>query len=303
MIRYLKHTEIDRQKWDDCILRSVNSLVYAQSWYLDRVSPGWEALEEGDYQSVFPLPCKRKWGIPYLAQPFFTQQLGLFSTAHLTPDLVSRFIRAIPARFRLVDIHLNSMNKVDSSVAAIEVRSNHELELLPSYADLSGHYSTNVRRNLRKALDAGVSVRRKVAPEELVNLFRNNFGAKEGKLAYRHYMMILSVIQESLATAKGIVLGAYGTGVHPDAAAFFLKDHFRYIMLLAASDFSTRQNGAMFLLLDTFIREHAGEPLILDFEGGNDPNLGRFYKSFGARETTYPFLRIRRFPFGCVNEP
>ena len=68
-------------------------------------------------------------------------------------------------------------------------------------------------------------------------------------------------------------------------------------MLFAATDYSTRENGSMFLLLDAFIREHANQPLLLDFEGGNDPNLGRFYKSFGARETTYPFIRISRIPF------
>jgi hypothetical protein len=50
----------------------------------------------------------------------------------------------------------------------------------------------------------------------------------------------------------------------------------------------------MFLLIDSFISGHSGKSYVLDFEGGNDPNLGRFYKSFGAAEVCYPALRINR---------
>jgi hypothetical protein len=57
-----------------------------------------------------------------------------------------------------------------------------------------------------------------------------------------------------------------------------------------------RENGAMFLLIDRFLSEHAGKSLKLDFEGGNDPNLGRFYKSFGAAEVPYPAIQINRLP-------
>ncbi|MBE0648527.1 MAG: hypothetical protein IH596_12170 [Bacteroidales bacterium] len=297
MISYLPHKQIDKIQWDKCIADSVNSLVYGFSWYLDLVSRGWDALVEDDYQSVFPLTHNRKAGISYLAQPFFTQQLGVFTTALLTEDLVTRFLDAIPAKFKLVEIHLNSFNKVDASRFETTPRKNHELELVYPYEEISHRYSKNTTRNIKKALDAGVEVRRKVSADELVSLFRNNFGKKEGKLSYRNYLSIETIIAHSLKQASGILMGA-GTGDGPlDAGAFFLRDRTRFILLLGASDFSTRSNGAMFYLIDTFIREHAGQPALLDFEGGNDPNLGRFYKSFGARETTYPFVRISRIPF------
>jgi len=297
MINYIKHTRIDKIRWDQCIRKSVNSMVYGYSWYLDRVSPGWDGLVEDDYRSVFPLTQRMKWGVRYIAQPFFTQQLGLFTTDHLTPELVSRFLKAIPSRFRLVEIHLNSMNKVDQDEFEVSLRINHELELLEPYGKLNRNYSQNTRRNLRKALDSGVEIRRKVSADDLVSLFRKNFGKREGKLGYREYLAIQDLITYCTEQASGMILGASAEKTHLDAGAFFLKDRNRYIMLFAASDYQTRDNGAMFMLLDTFIREHAGQPALLDFEGGNDPNLGRFYKSFGARETTYPFVRISRIPF------
>ncbi|NQV01374.1 MAG: hypothetical protein HQ542_01920 [Bacteroidia bacterium] len=297
MIHYLAHNQIDKTQWDRCVLQSVNSLVYGLSWYLDLVSPGWDALVENDYQSVFPLTHKRKLGIPYLAQPFFTQQLGLFSTGLLSQDLVSSFLDAIPKNFKLVEIHLNGMNKVDPALFDVTPRLNHELELVYPYDEIRKRYSQNTKRNIRKALDTKVVVKRKISADELISLFRNNFGKQEGKLGYRNYLTVERLIAQSVKQASGILMGAGNRDVELDAGAFFLKDRTRFILLLAASDFTTRSNGAMFPLLDTFIREHAGQPALLDFEGGNDPNLGRFYKSFGARETTYPFVRISRIPF------
>ena len=54
------------------------------TWYLDIVSPGWEAIvkeEAGCYVAVLPLPVRRKFGLRYLQQPLLTQQLGLFHAA------------------------------------------------------------------------------------------------------------------------------------------------------------------------------------------------------------------------------
>ncbi len=43
-VQYLKHHEIDKQRWDACIQEARNAQIYALSWYLDVVTPGWEAI-------------------------------------------------------------------------------------------------------------------------------------------------------------------------------------------------------------------------------------------------------------------
>src|SRR3990172_7490113 len=101
MITYLKHSEIDKPKWDKCIQNSSNGLIYAYSWYLDFVSPNWQALVRGDYEYVMPLTCKKKYGINYLHQPFFAQQLGVFSSAVLSDYDVDEFLSLIPEKFKL----------------------------------------------------------------------------------------------------------------------------------------------------------------------------------------------------------
>lgn len=175
MIQYLHHSVIDKKKWDETISASVNGIIYACSWFLDIVSPGWDALVSGDYESVLPLTHTKKWGIRYLRQPFFTQQLGIFSRTHLTASLSDEFLRNVTDRFRLAEIHLNAFNKVDEGRYRVIRRMNLELDLIPSYESLAGNYSQNTRRNLHKAFENNIELRRKVDPDELITLFRENF--------------------------------------------------------------------------------------------------------------------------------
>ena len=60
-IKFLYNKEINRIQWDDCVLNSVNSKVYALSWYLDIVSDEWNGLVYGDYELVFPIVIKKKY--------------------------------------------------------------------------------------------------------------------------------------------------------------------------------------------------------------------------------------------------
>ncbi|RZL16335.1 MAG: hypothetical protein EOO62_01560, partial [Hymenobacter sp.] len=104
MIRYLRSGEVDRPQWDALLTRAPNGLIYGLSWYLDIVSPGWAALvkeEAGRYVAVLPLPVRTKFGLKYLKQPLFAQQLGLFYLEEPTAadwQQIERLLR----RFRFI---------------------------------------------------------------------------------------------------------------------------------------------------------------------------------------------------------
>lgn len=294
MINYIRHNQIDKIRWDDCISRSVNRKVYAFSWYLDLVCPGWDALVANDYSSVFPLTHHRKWAISYLAQPYFAQQLGIFSPDEISEKQVAGFIQAIPDRFKFVEIHLNSMNRYTGREESATTRINYELDLASDYQVLAGKYSQNVKRNLRKSAESELTLNRSTTVDDLIGLFRENFGEREGKLQACHYETLRKLMHYCMEHNQGYILSSNANNGVLSAAAFFLFDQARVYYLFAASGSGARENGAMFLLIDRFIYGNAGKPLILDFEGGNDQNLGRFYKSFGAMQVLYPVLRLNR---------
>jgi len=294
MIRFVAHPEIDRSAWDRCVASSRNRRIYGFTWYLDHVCPEWDALVEDGYAAVMPLTRNTKWRISYLYQPFFTQQLGIFSEAAITGPTVKAFLDHIPAGIRFAEIQLNTGNDYPLVGYNIRLKRNFELSLQKPYQRLKENYSQNVIRNLRKAEVNGIKTGRPDDIHALIALFRNNFGMKEGKLQGKHYTMLSELLSFLKAEGRGTVIGSFDQAGMVHAAAFLAKDGGRIYFLFAASSKEARDSGAMFHLVDTLVQENAGEEIILDFEGGQEEGIGRFYQSFGAVATFYPALRMNR---------
>ena len=51
---------------------------------------------------------------------------------------------------------------------------------------------------------------------------------------------------------------------------------------------------AMFFLIDEYIKRHAGQPVILDFNGSMNENVARLYKGFGGIPYNYSMLHFTR---------
>src|SRR5690606_31954046 len=101
--------------WDRCIKNAPNQLIYAWSFYLDIISPGWDALVMGDYEMVMPLTGKKKWGISYLYQPAFTQQSGIFGK-HIDANIITKFLNKAATQFPFIEINLNYGNEYNAGI-------------------------------------------------------------------------------------------------------------------------------------------------------------------------------------------
>src|SRR4030042_3716932 len=158
MIRYIRHNEIDYEKWDRAIASSCYESPYGYTWYLDLAAENWDALVEDDYRIVMPLVWKKKFVITHIYQPLNTQQLGIFSPDPPVEETVRAFLEKIPDRFLLADICFNQANHQISEIIPAEKRANYEIDLGKDYHQLSKGYHTNTRRNLSKAMQAGLRV-------------------------------------------------------------------------------------------------------------------------------------------------
>ncbi len=289
MIRYLKNNEINKEKWDTCISTSPQSLVYAESWFLDIVSPDWEALVEDDYSSVFPLTKRKKIGINYLFQPYFTQQLGLFNAAGDISEVTLRaFLLTIPKKFRLIEIQLNSSNIINHvDTFFIRNKLTHVLNLSDSFEKINENYSENLRRNIKKAKHSEINISKKNLFKDVIELFRQNRGLKINNISNSHYKTLLTLLEKAESKNKLDCRRMINTNGKLIAGVIFLKSKHSYILLFSATDNEAKETGAMSLLIDSFIQDHSKEDVFLDFEGSMDANLARFYKSFGSKEIVY----------------
>jgi len=302
LIQYLSHNEINKEKWDNCIKESFNSIAYATSWYLDKVHEGWEALVEDDYERVMPLTGRKKFGVYYLFQPYFVQQLGIFSKSILTPKITQNFIQHIPEKFQYVDIKLNSFNKLNDKKFDVRPNKNFVLDIINDYEKLYVKYSSNTKRNLKKSNNSKLSLVKNVKPEAIIELFRGNRGKKLSKWTNEHYLKLQNLFYTLIHSGKGITYGVFSEHNQLCAGAFFLSSRNRLIFLFSGADDISRENGAMFYLIDNVIKEYSPGNLVLDFERSHDVSLGRFYKGFGAKESSYLSLKINRlkFPYNAL---
>jgi len=286
MIQFLQHEMIDKSRWDDVISHAVNGNLNAYSWYLDIVSPGWCALVEGDYEKVFPLPVSSRAGIKYIMQPWFTQQLGLFGQSISDEDKLIEFLNSIPSAYKYIDINLNSSNQIQEA-GNVSGMTNLELDLDKEYDKIADGYQNNLHRNIKKATQNKLTISKSILPEELIALFRANKGQELKHLNENEYILIQRIATESIQKGIGEIWGALDEFNQMVAGILWVTSHQKSIFLFSALSENGRKLNAMPWLIDAFIRQNAGKPLILDFEGSNDEGLARFYSSFGAKKVFY----------------
>ena len=298
MIQYLVNSQIDKSKWDATIAECGN--IYAFSWYLDMVHPQWEALVEDDYRSVMPLTGGKKFGINYLYQPYFVQQLGVFSKEPLTPQKTKEFLDAIPKKYRFAEIRLNENNIFDGDVQGVEYHRNVLLDLNRDYEAIRANYHQNTKRNLAKAEENNLQLVTSVIPYHVVALFRDNRGALLNKWGNAEYGVLIRLAQVAQQRDAAFMLGVNEKGIGQlICAAIFMKTKDRITFLFSGLTLEGKQRQAMTYLLDQVIQKYSNRPITFDFEGSDDENLARFYLGFGGEEKKYPSYCFNRLsPIG-----
>ncbi|MGF2413016.1 hypothetical protein [Ferruginibacter sp.] len=292
-IQYLLHQQINKTKWDDCINNASNGLLYACSGYLDSMAPQWNALVLNDYDMVMPLPCRKKAGINYLFQPSITPALGIFGN-DITQEIGIAFLNAIPKQFKLWDLSFNSSNKIEYTGGTIVARNNYVLNLNDSYDQLQQKYSENIHRNIAKAVKSGCVVQKDISFDYVTAICKKEF-PKFTQVEDGLFEMLHKVYKTYKVHSK--VYGVFSKEGTLLASAIFLFFKNRAYYWLVGNTTESKQYGASSLLIDSFIKEHAGTNLLLDFEGSDTASVADFYKKFGAVAEPYSTLYLNKLPF------
>jgi hypothetical protein len=291
-IHYIKHAQIDSDKWNRCIDGALNCRIYAYDWHLDRTAIEWDALVYGDYEYVMPLPFRKKLGIKYLYQPLFSQQLGIFPTP--SKAIFDAFIDAIKDRFKYADVQLNALNVPGENSGDIFFeRKNYLLSLTNDFKSIISGYSKNTKRNIAKAQNQDLTIIEGIRHEDYLAFKAKNLpaGVEQSAIA-----KLKSLIAFGEYKGFGKIYGVYTPENNLCAAVYFCRWKDRVIYFNAASNEEGKNTGAMYYLVNRFIEDNAGKNLLLDFEGSMIPGVERFYSGFGAKPETYFHLKYNRLP-------
>jgi hypothetical protein len=318
MYRFVPHWQINKRDWDECIAESPQRTLYAFSWYLDIVSPRWDAVvheKMGRYEAVMPLPAKKKFTFRYLWRPLFTQQLGVFMRqGQVTPDILESFCRlglgsySYAAHYpfnvynsqALTEWLLDEERQAspDFSDIIFHPQQTHHLSLNTSYEYIRNHYTADRLMNLKRAEKAGLQIIEGHNIEPLILMFRRSAEKKIiGGIHPRTYRWLRAIYNALQMRGKCRLLYAKNAKGHLGAGALFAFDGNKIIYLFnAAFDTARKENGRT-LLLDYLFREYAEQPLIFDFESPQAANVSAFYSSFGAEQVSFYTAHFNRLPW------
>ncbi len=299
-INYLTYQQINKTKWDACIDKAGNGLIYGYSFYLDAMAKNWDALVlsagsgGNDYEAVMPLTWNKKYSIHYLYQPPFTACLGIFGES-LTAETVNNFLQAIPSKFKYWDIYFNPGNLFKLPDFNLYQRMNYVLSLNNSYENLYDAYRENIQRNIKKSEQFQLSINKNIAIADVIKLAKeqaNNFAT----IADDDFSRFEKLFHLLYSKQKATTYGVYTKEGQLIASAVFFFSHNRAYYIMVGNHPNGKTLGASHALINAFIKDHAGEDLLLDFEGSDIPSLAFFYSSFGAVEEKYSAVKLNKLP-------
>lgn len=285
----IQHQDIDFKKWDQTILTSATPFVFAQSFYLNATCPQWDALIIGDYESVFPLTHKTKFGFTYLPQPPFTSQLGAFGKVNL--EIEQLFFKYITQHYKLIDIELNISNKIASEF--ITPKNTYILNYQSEYK-----FNQNTKRNINKAIDNGLIVER-VEDKDVISLsqkYLNPFLENEVNLTKSTVALLDDLLKNSIESKTLFTFKVLDKNQTIKALGHFICNG-KHALYLKGTNFDKVDNsGSMHLLMKHAIEFFANKSTFFDFGGGSKQGLANFYMGFGGQVSTYSFLQVNRLP-------
>ena len=293
-IAYVPYHSIDKQKWDECIGSAANGLVYATSIYLDTMSDNWDALILDDYIAVMPLTWRKKYSIHYLYQPFFTACLGVFAQ-NIDARLLHDFLKAVPPKFKYWDISLNHANIFPVPGFVLFERMNYVLPLKEPYEKLHENFRDNIKRNIKKAAKLNCVVNKDIPIDDVIILAREQ-SRDFVSLTDKDFDRFEKLYHQLHAKKQAVTYAVYSSlnVLLASCVFFFYKNRAYYI--LVGNHPNGKTIGASHALINAFIKDHAGQNMLLDFEGSDIHSLAFFYSSFGATEEKYTGLKYNILP-------
>lgn len=284
-IRYLASNEVDPQKWDQCLARSSNGLIYGSRIYLDMMADHWNAVVIDDYQAVMPLPWRKRWLLRRYYHVPFLPQTGIYGNADAS--LFRQITKTVFKKIHYGEIFLNAGNQAYAKYLSASPLVNLVLDLGAPYEEICTQYHRSIEKHFRKASKYKLNYVAGNNVKKIVKLFRDRNGSKITSLKKTDYERFTSLCLHLIHVGKAMIRKVTDANEKLLASALLLKDERRIYNLMNVVLPDGGAKSANYFLIDQLVREFAGSGLILDFEGSQ-----KFYKTFGAVNEPY-FLYTR----------
>ncbi len=297
MIVYHKHNEIDKEQWDNCIKNTPGAKPYAYSWYLDIIAPGWQALVDDEYDSVFPVPGFTRFGIQYIYTPAFLQQLGAFSPDKPVATAIGEFLDYMPDCFKYIDLCIGQ--NIYSADYKVTQRVNYELDLSKHYETIAGNFSDQCKRNIEVSEKKSPEITSDITPDELINLYIQNTEKAVNGIKANEYQRLKNLMNFCIINRNGRIIGVRSARKKLIFGTFFVEIRGSKTILIIGGTKQSMERRIDYFVINELIKSNASTRNILDFGCYSIPSAASFNESFGCVKIPYYNLYRNRllWPF------
>jgi predicted GIY-YIG superfamily endonuclease len=295
MIHYVKREDLEVAKYNACIENSIQSRIYAFSWYLDIVADNWDVLVEDDYEAVMPVPFRRKFGVNYVYPPFWLLELGLFSLKDAID--YKAFFKVLFGKFKSIELRLNTKNNIEASESFLIEKQMQTLAMQEDYETIFNAYRKDRKKDLRKSKKINLTENWNYDPQKLVQLFRANVGKRTPYIVDKDYKVLSNLMKICIEKRVGEMLSIYNSESKLVASAFFLKHKNEVTILVSSTDFDNRKNGENTFLIDRAIYKYQKTFGIFNFGGSSMQQIAKYFLSFGAKTSQYQQVKYANLPY------
>ena len=283
MIKRLKYEEIDWQKYQNCLKRSEQYILFAKKKYLDLLlHQNWEILVDNDYEAVMPIPLAKKWGFNFVVMPLQTQQLGVFSGKD-TSELNESFLKFFQQNYKVFYYAFNAKNEFTT---LLKTRKNYKL-FAEDYENIKKKYSIHRRRNVR--ITDVLKDKITFTEAEILNhcesfFIENVIGFPNFSLKKRAFENMKNFLSQNLLK----VYELYFDG-ELASQAYLVESEKEDFLVNFINDKKFSKYNLSSIILDQIFRKNI-EKKDFNFHGSNISEIAEFYRRFGATEENYAFV-------------
>jgi hypothetical protein len=275
----LKHSEIDKEKWDVCVSKASQEHITGYSHFLDIVAPGWQGIIIGDYEAVVPLPVKTIKGVSLLYQPPFFQRIRYFGN---TEDYH-------PRRFKTLMRTNNPL--IDTCMDAFFMQKGRpRLNCFrpPRRIMTPDFFTAHHRRNFLKAQKHLLQLKPGTDLTGLLEIY--NTSKPENALNRIYSDCLYSLTAHYLPTGALQIWEVHLKDERVGGIITIESQKVKTLLFMAQTELG-KSVGALVYALGTNVLK---TEKTYDFEGSNTAGVMRFYMGFGGIEE--PYVQVRNQP-------
>lgn len=292
-LRLVSQALIKQEEWDKCV---ENTSVQGYEYYhnLQATQQVWQGLIYGDYEAVFPVFVRKKFGFSYCFQPLPLQAFSICFRAIEREEVVIAVVDFLKQEFSLLDICINLPQNYGNK-EAFQERDNYYLDLSKPATQLVANYSKKIIPLLKKAETYHLKYEHCDLSTAFQFLLKELF-PRVDSIAPKEYVNLKNYFENALLQQKLLVKSVSIPNGSLIAVGLFYQSNRAICYLKGVANEQGRSLSASHYLLANLISENAGQDIRFDFAGSTVPSIAFFFRSFGANKHKYYRLQFQRLP-------